>query len=94
MNNDKRIILAIALYAAVITMVLHTLDSEAHERFTSKKQSLQIHTTCEASNPETSFGGLCTESECNEQETFSSTPDSFFTKDEEVALIVDELVNG
>lgn len=94
MNNDKRIILAIALYAAVITMVLHTLDSEAHERFNSGKQALQIHTTCDALNPEASIGGLCTESECSEQEMVSSTPASSFTKDAEAALTVDELVNG
>ena len=94
MNNDKRIILAIALYAAVITMVLHTLDSEAHERFTSSKQSVQIYTTCEATTADDSMaGGLCTDLECSEQEMFSSQPDSYFTKDDEVA-IANDLVNG
>jgi hypothetical protein len=38
MNNDKRIILAIAVYAAVMTMILHTLTSEGHQRINSAKQ--------------------------------------------------------
>jgi hypothetical protein len=93
MNNDKRIILAIALYAAVITMVLHTLDSEAHERFTVTKEFVQIN-TCEETTSVTSMaGGVCTDFECNEQEMFSSQPDSYFSKEND-AIVVDELVNG
>jgi hypothetical protein len=53
MNNDKRMILAIALYAAVITMILHTLSSEGHQRFNVTNEThvlyggaIEATTTC------------------------------------------------
>jgi hypothetical protein len=65
MNNEKRIILAIALYAAVITMVLHTLDSDGHQRFTTPKQSEQFKI---ATMPP-AHAILCIEDNCFEPET-------------------------
>lgn len=64
MNNDKRIILAIALYAAVITMVLHTLSSEGHERFPTKHAAHHLNAS-EALVPTSSMSGiLCGETNC------------------------------
>ena len=71
MNNEKRIILAIALYAAVITMVLHTLESDGHERFTTRKQSAEF--TLATSPP--SETNLCIEDNCIQPETlYSQSP--------------------
>jgi hypothetical protein len=64
MNNDKRIILAIALYAAVITMVLHTLSSEGHERFPTKQAAQNLNAS-ETFAPTSSMSGIqCKESNC------------------------------
>jgi hypothetical protein len=67
MNNDKRIILAIALYAAVITMVLHTLTTEGHQRFNVAEE----HTFKYNEMEECTIGmisitppGVCYENEC------------------------------
>lgn len=50
MNNDKRMILAIAVYAAVITMILHTLSADAHEQFLATENKYAVEEMVE-SNP-------------------------------------------
>lgn len=93
MNNDKRIILAIALYAAVITMVLHTLNSEGHERFTSAKQPVEIYNAYEATTS-VSANAVCNETSCTDQEIFCSQSDSNLSKDNDPVLFPNEEVNG
>jgi hypothetical protein len=94
MNNDKRIILAIALYAAVVTMVLHTLDSEGHERFTSAKQPVEIYNAYEARTSMSPTNPVCNETSCTDQEIFCSQPDSNLSKDNDPVLLSNEEVNG
>ena len=67
MTNDKRIILAIALYAAVIIMVLHTLDTEGHERIATT-QSFEISSNCHSTTPLQLTSSICTEVSCTPQE--------------------------
>lgn len=71
MNNDKRIILAIALYAAVITMVLHTLSSEGHARFSSTEVSAQYHDASSILRPMPASGVPCSEFKCTEESACS-----------------------
>ena len=94
MNNDKRIILAIALYAAVITMVLHTLESEGHDRFSSTKRSEQIDVKCERINPISSMSQICSETSCTDQTLFCLQPDANLSKDNDPVLFPNEEVNG
>ena len=67
MNNDKRIILAIALYAAVMTMVLHTLTSEGHQRYNVAEQHHFKYTgneECTDDMVSTAPIVVCSENEC------------------------------
>ena len=94
MNNDKRIILAIALYAAVITMVLHTIGSEAHQRFISTKQSAQVTNTCESTTPMWLMDPLCTETSCYDQEINFTPSNASIAKEDESDIVANEQVNG
>lgn len=83
MNNDKRIILAIAVYAAVITMVLHTLSSEGHERFSTTEQPAQYQYVANPILPlPSTVNILCTDVQCMDEEKSCYQPRNDFTKDD------------
>jgi hypothetical protein len=48
MNNDKRMILAIAVYAAVITLILNTLNADAHEQFLARESKSAVEGMAES----------------------------------------------
>ena len=91
MNNDKRIILAIAVYAAVITMVLHTLNSEGHQRFITTEHSARYLEATDAIVPTSSISGvLCTELKCSDEEMICSQPIIDLAKNDENGTSNDE----
>jgi hypothetical protein len=91
MNNDKRIILAIAVYAAVITMVLHTLNSEGHQRYITTEQSAQYLEATDGMVPMSSISGvICTELKCPDEEMVCSDPSIDLAKDNENGTSSDE----